>query len=49
MADPYLWWKRFLDFDREKIFSEIAVKIFSVPTSSAAIERNFSSEARIHT
>ncbi len=33
----------------EKNFSEIAVKIFSVPTSSAAIERNFSSEARIHT
>ncbi len=48
-ANPYLWWKRFLDFDEEKILSENAVKILSVPTFSAAIDRNFSSEARIHT
>lgn len=48
--NPVLWWKRFTassEFKNE--LAELAIKLLSIPCSSASVERSFSVQNRIHT
>lgn len=43
---PILWWKGFCS---DRILSKVAVRILSMPPTSAATERSFSTQGSIHT
>lgn len=43
------WWKSFCKFQDLSKLAEFALRLFNVPASTAAIERNFAAESRIHT
>jgi hypothetical protein len=47
-ANPIIWWKYFLVFEKTKEFANFAVKLLSIPPTTASVERGFSHQARIH-
>lgn len=46
--EPKLYWKNFMSYESSKKLAIIAHRLFTIPASSATVERGFSMYARIH-
>jgi hypothetical protein len=46
---PHMYWNNLMLFKSTSALAQIAVRILSIPASSAAVERSFSIQGNLHT
>ncbi|RWS21025.1 uncharacterized protein B4U80_11953 [Leptotrombidium deliense] len=47
-SDPNRFWKRLVTYNSVKKLAMVACRLFSIPASSAGVERNFSIQGKVH-